>query len=300
VWNDDYHHSATVALTGKTEAYYTDYCGTPQELVSALRWGYLYQGQFYSWQKKRRGTPALDLDPAAFVLFLQNHDQVANSESGKRLHEVTSPGKYRAMTALTLLAPGTPMLLQGQEFASSAPFLYFADHNPELAARVRQGRAEFLAQFPTLALPEAQSRIPDPGRASTFESCKLDFAERSLHAAAYALHCDLLALRRNDAAFRNAQSLGGVDGFVLGESAFAIRLFGADAGDRLLLVNLGRQLVLPFVSDPLFAPPQGTTWRTLWSSNAVAYGGDGTPAIESERGVSIPAECTVVLSPTEP
>jgi maltooligosyltrehalose trehalohydrolase len=300
VWNDDYHHSARVALTGRTEAYYTDYRGTPQELVSAIRWGYLYQGQLYSWQKKRRGTPALDLDPAAFVLFLQNHDQVANSGLGKRLHELTSPGKYRAMTALTLLAPGTPMLLQGQEFASSAPFLYFADHGAELAKLVRDGRSEFLAQFPTLALPAAQRRIPDPGHASTFESCKLDFSERNSHAGAYALHCDLLALRRNDAAFHNAQTLGGVDGFVFGDSAFGIRLFGAEAGDRLLVVNLGPQLVLTSVADPLFAPPEGKTWRTIWSSNDTAYGGDGTPPIESARGVTIPAECTVVLSPIEP
>jgi maltooligosyltrehalose trehalohydrolase len=300
VWNDDYHHSAKVALTGRREAYYTDYCGTPQELVSAIRWGYLYQGQVYSWQKKRRGTPALDLDPAAFVLFLQNHDQVANSGRGKRLHELTSPGKCRAMTAVTLLAPGTPMLLQGQEFAASARFLYFADHVPELAKLVQQGRSEFLSQFPTLALPEAQRRIADPCQASTFESCKLDFSERTTNAAAYALHCDLLELRRKDATFRDAQTLGGVDGFVLGECSFGIRLFGAEADDRLLLVNLGSQMTLSAVSEPLFAPPEGQIWRTKWSSNEIAYGGDGTPPIESERGVVIPAECTVVLSPAPP
>jgi len=300
VWNDDYHHSATVALTGNTEAYYTDYCGSPRELVSAIRWGYLYQGQLYAWQKKRRGTPALDLDPATFVLFLQNHDQVANSGCGKRVHALTSPGRCRALTALTLLAPGTPMLLQGQEFAASTPFLYFADHVPELAHLVREGRCQFLAQFPSLALDQAQSCVPDPGRASTFESCKLDFSERKTHAASYALHRDLLALRRNDAAFRNAQGLGGVDGFVLNDQAFAIRIFGADAGDRLLIVNLGRRVVLPSVSDPLFAPPEGTMWRTLWSSNDNAYGGDGTPAIESDHGVTLPAECAVVLSPAPP
>ena len=300
VWNDDYHHSAVVALTGHNEAYYTDYRGTPQELVSALRWGYLYQGQYYSWQKKRRGTPALDLDPAVFVLFLENHDQVANSGQGKRLHELTSPGKYRALTALTLLAPGTPMLFQGQEFASSAPFLFFADHHPELAKLVRRGRGEFLAQFPTLARPEAQARLADPGAPSTFEACKLDLSEREAHASVYALHRDLLALRRDDAAFRNAQRLGGVDGFILAEAAFCIRLFGDEAGDRLLVVNLGPELVIPSVPDPLFAPPEGRVWRMVWTSDDIAYGGDGTPAIESERGVTLPPECTVVLSPSDP
>lgn len=300
IWNDDYHHSATVALTGRSEAYYKDYRGSAQELVSAIKWGFLYQGQRYAWQKKRRGTPALDLDPAAFVLFLQNHDQIANSGTGRRVHALTSPAKYRAMTALTLLAPGTPMLFQGQEFASSAPFLFFADHGPELAKLVREGRSAFLAQFPSLALPEAQRRIPDPGHASTFEACKLDLSERRTHAATYALHCDLLELRRRDVVFRNAQSLRNVDGFVLGDDAFGIRFFGAEAGDRLLLVNLGRQLDLDAVSDPLFAPPNGTTWQKRWSSNEIAYGGNETPPIESEQGVTIPAECAVVLSPAEP
>ena len=63
LWNDDLHHSAVVALTGKNEAYYTDYNGTPQEFISAREVGLLYQGQRYKWQQGRRGTPALDLPP---------------------------------------------------------------------------------------------------------------------------------------------------------------------------------------------------------------------------------------------
>jgi maltooligosyltrehalose trehalohydrolase len=137
LWNDDFHHSAMVAMTGRNEAYYTDYHGTPQELISAVKYGYLYQGQHYSWQKQRRGSPALDLDPSAFVSFIQNHDQVANTARGQRVHAQTSPGRYRAMTALLLLAPATPMLFQGQEIAASAPFLYFCDHTTELASMVK-------------------------------------------------------------------------------------------------------------------------------------------------------------------
>ncbi|HEV3496357.1 MAG TPA: malto-oligosyltrehalose trehalohydrolase, partial [Actinomycetes bacterium] len=147
LWNDDFHHSAMVALTGRNQAYYTDYLGTAQEFVSAVKYGYLYQGQWYSWQGKRRGQPGLDIAPAAFVTFIQNHDQIANSGRGLRAHQLTSPGRYRAMTALMLLAPGTPMLFQGQEFAASAPFLYFADHKPDLAKLVHRGRREFLSQF---------------------------------------------------------------------------------------------------------------------------------------------------------
>jgi maltooligosyltrehalose trehalohydrolase len=298
-WNDDYHHAARVALTGFREAYYEDYAGSPQELVSALKWGYLFQGQYYKWQGKRRGSPALDLDPGAFVVFLENHDQVANSGDGKRIHELTTPGRWRALTALTLLGPGTPLLFQGQEFASSAPFLYFADHGAELAKLVREGRRTFLAQFPSLAGREVQERLADPGARATFEASKLDPTERTKHAAAYALHRDLIALRRRDPVFRSAQLRGGVDGFVLSDRAFGVRLFGGDAGDRLLVVNLGDAVHLRSVPDPLFAPPEGTTWEPIFSTNEAAYGGDGSRSEENRHGFTLPAECTVVLSPLE-
>jgi len=124
LWNDDFHHSATVAATAHNEAYYTDYRGTPQELISSVKRGYLYQGQRYKWQKKRRGTASLGLPYGTFVNFLQNHDQVANSASGARLHQLTSPGKYRALTAFLLLTPATPMLLQGQEFGQHSVSLF--------------------------------------------------------------------------------------------------------------------------------------------------------------------------------
>jgi maltooligosyltrehalose trehalohydrolase len=89
LWNDDFHHTAVVALTGRNEAYYTDYRGTPQEFVSAVKWGYLYQGQYYSWQKQRRGTPAVGTPSAGFINFIQNHDQIANSGLGLRVHRLT-------------------------------------------------------------------------------------------------------------------------------------------------------------------------------------------------------------------
>jgi hypothetical protein len=62
----------------------------------------------------------------SLVTFLQNHDQIANSARGLRGHALTSPGRWRAMTALLLLGPNTPMLFQGQEFNASSPFMFFA------------------------------------------------------------------------------------------------------------------------------------------------------------------------------
>src|SRR6266700_4187338 len=178
LWNDDFHHSAMVALTGRNEAYYTDHLGTPQEFISALKYGYLYQGQYYKWQSQRRGTPALDLPPAAFVTFLQNQDQIANSGTGLRCHVLTSPGLSKALTALLLLGPGTPMLFQGQEFAASSPFFYFADFAGDLARLTAEGRAKSLSQFPSLAQPEMQAWLVDPAALETFLRSKLDLTER--------------------------------------------------------------------------------------------------------------------------
>jgi maltooligosyltrehalose trehalohydrolase len=302
LWNDDLHHSAMVALTGKREAYYTDYRGTPQELISAVKWGYLYQGQRYKWQRSRRGTPALDLPPSAFVAFIENHDQVANSALGQRVHQMTSPGCYRAMTAFLLLSPPTPMLFQGQEFASSSPFLYFADHRGELGDKVRQGRAAFLTQFPSIATPEMMATLPDPSDPGTFERCKVDFAERGRHESIYAMHRDLIRLRRRDPVFR-AQRPRGVDGAVLGPEAFVLRFFATpspeeDGGaDRLLLVNLGVDLALDPAPEPLLAPPADTLWRILWSSDDVAYGGPGIAPIETRYNWRIPGHAAVVLEP---
>ncbi|HWF86971.1 MAG TPA: malto-oligosyltrehalose trehalohydrolase [Vicinamibacterales bacterium] len=299
VWNDDFHHSAVVALTGRAEAYYSDMHGTPQELISAAKYGYLFQGQRYAWQRQPRGAPAWGLRPAQFVAFLENHDQVANSARGARLHQLTSPGRWRAMTALLLLAPSTPLLFQGQEFSSSAPFLYFVDFDDELTQAVRKGRAEFLQQFPSVADYEEHAELADPGSVQTFERCKLDFSERQQHAAAYALHQDLLQLRREHSAFR-LQRAGGVDGSVLAASALALRFFAEDhVDDRVLIVNLGGDLHRPSFAEPLLAPPPGRDWEVCWSSERAAYGGGGSPALWPDGDWHIPGECAVVLCGTE-
>jgi maltooligosyltrehalose trehalohydrolase len=296
LWNDDFHHAAMVALTGHNEAYYTDYLGRPQELISAIKWGYLYQGQHYKWQKQRRGTPSFGLKPATFIHYFQNHDQIANSGTGRRIHDLSHPGCYRAMTALLLLGPQTPMLFQGQEFAASSPFKFFADHHPELAATVRQGRREFMSQFPSAASPEAQERLPDPADRATFEACILDFSERIKHAPVYRLHRDLLKLRKEDAVF-SAQRPGCVDGAVLNAQAFVLRFFGSGHDDRLLLVNLGIDLHLNPAPEPLLAPPEGEIWTLLWSSEDFSYDGAGSKVTENEENWLIPGRAAFALKP---
>lgn len=296
LWNDDFHHSMTVATTGYREAYFMDYLGTPQELVSCLKYGYLFQGQWYKWQKQRRGKSTLGTKPEAMVAYIQNHDQVANSGRGLRLQELTSKGRYRAATAVCLLGPATPLLFQGQEFASSAPFLFFADHEPKLAELVRKGRAEFLRQWRSLATGQLQ--FDDPCCRATFEKCKLDFSEREKHAGLYALHRDLLTLRKNDPLF--SRQTRQFDGAVLGPEAFVVRFFSETfREDRLLVVNMGTQLFLNPAPEPLLGPPENAEWETLWSSDDPKYGGSGTPALDSEMNWIVPAHAAVVLKPVE-
>jgi maltooligosyltrehalose trehalohydrolase len=296
-WNDDFHHAAVVALTGRSEAYYSDFSGSPQELISAIKWGFLFQGQYFSWQKRHRGTPTFGLPGAAFVTFLENHDQVSNSARGDRLRALTSPGRYKALTAAWLLAPGTPMFFQGQEYGSLRPFHYFADHVDELAALVQKGRYEFLGQFRSISADVAmQQALPDPGRHETFERSRLDPAEQSAYPEITALHKDLLKLRREDLVF-HAQDATRIYGAVIGPEGFVLRYFGTGTDCRLVLVNLGRDLFPNPTSEPLLAPPVGQVWETLWYSEHPRYGGCGAPPYRTEDHWRIPGHCTIVLRP---
>ena len=294
VWNDDFHHSARVALTGHSEAYYSDYCGSPQEFISAVKWGWLYQGQYHTWQRKERGTYALDIPAASFVVYVENHDQLANSSRGMRLHQLTSAARYKAITTVMLLGPNTPMLFQGQEFGSSAPFLFFSDHNKGLAASVERGRSEFLEQFPSVAHSHTEFIMGSPGERATFERCKLDQREFETNCHWVRFHKDLLKLRREDPVFRAQQSQR-IHGAVLGAEAFLLRFFGGSDGDRLMLVNLGRDLHLRPTPEPLLAPPANGYWEPMWSSEDPRYGGAGSAPTRKDGTWNIPGNCAVVM-----
>jgi len=293
MWNDDFHHSAFVALTGRNVGYFNDYSGNPQEFISAAKYGFLYQGQAASWRKVLRGTPTFGIPAKAFVCFIENHDQIANTGPGERPRFQTSPGRYRAITALLLLGPWTPLLFQGQEFGASSPFQFFADIG-DAAVRdgIRKGRAELLAPFLSLTEEETLRTLPAPDDPQAFSGCKLDFSERETNRELYNLHIDLLKLRREDSRFR-LQSFGGIDGAVLGKASFALRYFSCEKDDRLLLVNLGERHILHPASEPLLARPSGCRWETLWTSNSPRYGGSG--AVATEEQWILPAESALVL-----
>ena len=274
LWNDDFHHTARVALTGVRDGYYFDYTGRAQELLSAVRHGFLFQGQHYCWQQQRRGTPLRKQPAWACVHFLQNHDQVGNSPGSRRAHGTSDAGRYRALTALLLLGPQTPMLFMGQEFGSSRPFYFFVDHGGELARQVFEGRRKFMEQFVASRSQAAQALVPDPAADGTFDASVLDWSESKSHRDAVQLHRDLLRLRRTDPVIAR-QDVDRIEGATLSESAFVLRWFDDEHGDRLLVVNLDRELVLSPAPEPLLAPQLDARWEMLWASEHPDYGGRG-------------------------
>jgi maltooligosyltrehalose trehalohydrolase len=197
--------------------------------------------------------------------------------------------------------PQTPMLFQGQEFAASSTFHFFADHNPELAKLVRVGRAKEVSQFPSVATPAVQACLLNPDDRRAFDRCKLRWQEldEPMHAQMYQFHKDVLRLRREDPTFRRVPTRGQVDGAVLGPDAFVLRYFGeGDEGDRLVIVNLGRDLDFSVAPEPLLAPPAGKGWSVIWSSEHPQYGGCGNAPPETEQeGWLLPGRCTLVLKP---
>jgi maltooligosyltrehalose trehalohydrolase len=294
IWNEDWHHAAFVCATGRRQAYFTDYRGYASEFASMARHGTLYQGQWYSWQRNVRGGWAIGLPSSTFVTFLENHDQVANTGLGTRLYMEIPPGMWRTLTALLLLGPSVPQLFQGQEFGSTRPFTYFADHTDDLAQAVETGRLTFLTQFPAFADPEMQARLPRPHDRSAFERCRLSDEERNADGFAARLHRDLLHLRRDDVVLAEV----GTDRVRVESSAphreVVVIRYLADAGHRLLIANLGSDH-LAAMNDPLFAPLPGTRWSLLWSSEAPAYGGGGIVELAEVGRWKLQAQAAILL-----
>ena len=169
--------------------------------------------------------------------------------------------------------------------------------NPELAKLVQEGRNEFLKQWRSLKLPEMRSALPIRPRRATFERCKLDLDEVETAPQLYALHRDLLRLRRQDPVL-SRQGSDGLDGAVLGDQCFLVRYFSPlHERDRLLLVNLGTDLQLNPSPEPLLAPPPAMAWEKFWSTDDPEYGGCGTPPLDTEENWQIPGQAAVVLHP---
>ncbi|QLG93087.1 malto-oligosyltrehalose trehalohydrolase [Pseudomonas yamanorum] len=176
-WNDDGHNALHVLLTGETDAYYADFAQDPTgKLARCLSEGFIYQGHT-TRHGRERGEPSGHLPPSAFVLFLQNHDQIGNRALGERLHQLCSPEALKAATTLLLLSPMIPLMFMGDEVNAEEPFLFFTDHHGELAEAVREGRRNEFAEFAAFADPERRKHIPDPNALATFRRSVPSLAE---------------------------------------------------------------------------------------------------------------------------
>ncbi len=169
-WNDDAHNTLHVLLTGEHEGYYRAYAEKPiEKLARALSEGFVYQGDPSPIHAgAARGEPSAHLPTTAFVMFLQNHDQIGNRAFGERLRALCAPQALLAATALLLLSPQIPLLFMEEEFGSTQPFLYFTDYAGDLADAVREGRRREFAKFSAFTDPERRAKIPDPNAAKTF------------------------------------------------------------------------------------------------------------------------------------
>ncbi len=241
-WNDDGHHVLHVLLTGETEGYYKDYADSgAHNLARVLAEGFVFQGQQSHYLGRARGEPTTGLAPTAFVLFLQNHDQIGNRALGERLTVLTDPRALEAAIAMQLLCPQIPLIFMGEEFATASPFLFFTDHGPDLAGLVTEGRRREFAKFPAFADPETRERIPDPNDPATF---RRSIPDRELASAPerQALYRRLLAIRHAEIIPRldGARSLGAK---VIGPAAVVARWRLGDGAVLILAVNLGSDAV---------------------------------------------------------
>ncbi len=285
VWADDFHHTIRVALTRDRQAHLASFAGTVEENLTTLRDGWLFHGQYFRQWERSRGTAGAHLPPERFVWCISNHDQVGNRPLGDRLHEVVAPAAYRALSMLLCLAPYTPMLFMGQEWAASSPFPFFTDHPGQVGENIRLGRLAEYRDQKAFYGEEMLTRMPDPQAAATFASAKLKWNERALprHATVFELYRTCLRLRGNERVFQNpsrdewrVEDAGGGVG--------AVR-WGDPAGDWLLLFSLASPDER-IVDASIARARVGCQWRLRLASNEERFGGPGVrEAAGGENGI---------------
>jgi malto-oligosyltrehalose trehalohydrolase len=272
-WNDDFHHAVHVLLTAETSGYYEDYDDPGRRLLRCLTEGFAYQGEPSRHAGGRpRGEPSKALPPAAFVNFLQNHDQVGNRAFGERLSMLASNEAMRAAETLLLLLPTPILLFMGDEFRAPNPFPFFCEFDGELADAVREGRRNEFAHFFDA---HDLTSIPDPNDEKTFEAARLDWSalDRAQHADAAERYARLLELRHDVLTPRLPASRG--EGRMLGERALAVTWPLSDGSTLSVVANFAEEPTetkawppgrLLEASEPLSSPLPSSIpgWCTAW------------------------------------
>ena len=268
-WADDMHHCLHVLLTGETEGYYADFQNPTEQLARCMADGFAYQGEYAPNLERPRGEPSGHLPSSAFVICLQNHDQVGNRAMGRRLTELAEPAALRAATAFLLLSPFIPMLFMGEEHASASPFQFFTSHGPELAELVKKGRRNEFRHFAAFQ-DEAQLKlIPDPNAISTYE--------RSLPERTDPARADWIAalLRiRQEHIVPGIRGCRSVAPSVLAEGAMRGEWMMGTGQVLTILLNLGKESLAlePISRGMLFATPDATAASLPPSSIVVLLG----------------------------
>ena len=200
-WSDDFHHALFAALTPEPlGGYYSDF-GKLGHLAKALEETFVYSGKFSNYRRRAHGRPAGPLSQHRFLGYIQNHDQVGNRAVGERLQVSVGFDRAKIAAAIVLLSPFVPMIFQGEEWAASTPFQYFADHeDPEMARLVSEGRKNEFKAFGWS--PES---IPDPEKKETFLRSKLNWDElrEAQHAEMLEWYRNLICLRQSTASLND-------------------------------------------------------------------------------------------------
>ncbi len=202
-WNDDFHHALFAVLNREKPAgYYTDF-GSLAKLAKALERTFVYDGIYSPHRNRRHGRPVGNLSQHRFLGFIQNHDQVGNRAVGDRISQSAGINRAKIAASVVLLGPFIPMLFQGEEWATTSPFLYFADHqDPELARLVSEGRRHEFDAFGWDPFV-----IPDPENRESFMRSKLNWNElpEQVHADVFGWYGKLIKLRRSEPSLNNGE-----------------------------------------------------------------------------------------------
>jgi maltooligosyltrehalose trehalohydrolase len=275
VWSDDFHHQLRRYLTGDDEGVFRDFRGHVPDLVATLNKGWLFCGEYSTHRGYHRGTDPTGIAPRRFVFTIQNHDRIGNRAFGERLNHQVDLATYRAAGALLLASAATPLLFMGQEWAATAPFLFFTDHNEELGRRVKEGRRHEFRHYRAFADPALWEKVPDIQAESTFLACKLDWSERDRepHASTLRLYEALLALRRTEPALRSARC-GGFEAVALDADSLLLRRDADDGPSLWVVVRLRGSGV-----DALegHAPAERWRWEVVLTTEDAPFAPDPTP-----------------------
>jgi malto-oligosyltrehalose trehalohydrolase len=247
-WNDDLHHVLHVAATGENTGYYVDYVPLANRLGRALAEGFAFQGELTKYRGSARGEPSAELPAAAFVAFIQNHDQIGNRARGERIAELAPMPVARAIAAVYLFLPQTPMLFMGEEWGSVEPFAFFFDFGAELAQAIREGRRKEFEKFAEFRSKAMRERIPDPQAEATFAAAKLDWSklDNPTHSAVVQWYRDALAARRKHIQPLLPRLTGKHAHYsTLGEGAVAVS-WDTSAGTLMLAANLTKTATAGF------------------------------------------------------